>query len=147
MSCSSWAKKSSCMVPQGRGRDRRTGSSGMRRDPRLSAGWSSEVTGEKPGSRLEDRSADAPLRQQTSGSSPLRFAKFTQNRVQRVTFTDPFGRFVAKHPANKRFIVTNSEQRELGWVAAHQDFGLFQTTWISSKMVLLRVTCSVLYMP
>lgn len=70
--------------------------------------------GREAGSRLEDRSADAPLRQQTSGSSPLRFAKFTQNRVHRVTFTDPFGRFVAKHPANKRFIVTNSEQRELG---------------------------------
>lgn len=102
----SWAKKSSRVVPRGRGRDRRTGSSGMRRDPRLSAGRPSEVTGEKPGSRLEDRSADAPLRQQTSGSGPLRFAKFTQDKVQRVTFTDPFGGFVAKHSANKRFIVT-----------------------------------------
>lgn len=146
MSCSSWAKKSSCVVARGRGTDRRTGSSGMRRDPRLGAGRPSEVMGDKSGSRLADRSADAPLRQQTRGASPLRLAKFAEDEVRQVTFTDAFGGFVAKHPANKCFVMTNSEQRGIGWVAAHQDFGLFQRAWILSKMVLLHVTCSLLYM-
>lgn len=142
MSCSSWAKKSSCAVPRGRGRDRRTGSSGMRRDPRLSAGRPSEVTGEKPGSRLEDRSADAPLRQQTSGSSPLGFAKFTEDKVQRVTFTDPFGGFVAKHPCKQTFY------RDKRWTTGTRTSRSSSRLWtLSDDLDFFRycfITCNLL---
>lgn len=117
MSCRLWAEKSSYVVLQGRGRNRRTGSSGMRWDPRLSVGWKSHATGQKTGSKLENRGADAPLRQQTSGSSPLCFVKFTEDMVQLVTFTEPFA-FGAKHPLNKRFVSINREQQELRWVMA-----------------------------
>lgn len=91
MSCSNWAEKSSNVVPQGRGSNRRTGSSGIGGILIFQQGWRAKRSGRGDGSKLENWRANAPLRQQqTSGSSPLRFVKLTEDMVQRVPFIDPF---------------------------------------------------------